>query len=166
MDKTESDVEGQENPGELESRTITQNASAANLNGKSTMKTSRANTRGEETPSESRSPAKKKKDGMTPSGSVGNLKPTSEKSGKEEKRSKNKSPDREREREGKEKKKDRRGTSRDESVSLEYSNHPDFCRLKSNGHVKGVVVTTLKDFHKNSHLSSCFGSISRRAPDT
>ena len=95
------------------------------------MKPSRANTRGEDTPSEARSPSKKKKDGMIASGSVGNLKTTSEKSGKEEKRSKNKSPDREREREGKEKKKDRRGTSRDESVSLQNSNNLDFLDKKT-----------------------------------
>ena len=55
---------------------------------------------------------------MTPSASVERLKPGSEKSGKEDKRNKNKSPDR-RDREEKEdgKKKKHRGTSRDESVS-------------------------------------------------
>ncbi len=92
--------------------------------GKSPSKHSRQTGGGAESPSESSSPDKRKQK-MTPSGSLERLKPASEKGDgkKEDRRGKNKSPERRGERadrdekeEGK-KKKDRRGASRDESVS-------------------------------------------------
>jgi len=112
---------------------------------------------GANTPSESSGPSKIKNK-MTGSGSAAQLKHGSEKSGKEEKRKK--SPDSKREREDKDKKV-RRGTSRDEPVSITLVFYNGQIRRKKLVAGKPMRELTLKASRRSTPLLNSSGSTFR-----